>query len=659
MNFYDEHTIGDAPWPDTSEGREARDFLVPLFRQGAGAFFGDRTTLRLLAFDDLLLPLSINDAEYDNSYFFSIYARYVGNLIAHLRAEAGRPYAGAATVGLLRGLGALLKAARINRVVQVDNWPTLRNVASSPTAEQVRRLTRKLVAAYPDHAIVFPALNPATQAPLGNALRENGYAFAYVAHTRLLLPHGVELSRRVRENRRRDARLLEAAGYRVVDGRDVPGCAPRLAELYAMLNREKYATNPPISAAYFEAALRGDTVRLRLAVKDGKIDVFYGFHVRGEVLYSPVAGYDLRLPRELGLYRALNSLLMHEAFDRGVAIETGGGADRFKSLRGDVPLPRYNAAHYAHLPSYRRAGWRVVERLANHHLLPGVRAYLRESDPDALGAFEGIPDRFIPPALGPAEAAAGFRRALEALRAEIDEAAGLAPPELAARLPELAQKLEDWPSPSRRLDPLRAELARLERRQHEGQHEEKRSKRASLRARRTQMARDLLAGASPLDGALLVATHLGEEPPQQVRALAEGLRKASERAVVVLTATQGDALLLVTAVAPAVLGRGVNATELLRGLSPALGAATGGEGAPREPGATTGGEGAPREPGAATEGEGAPAPGAATGGEGAPAPGVATEGEGTPELAWAEWSPAENVGGVAEAARRYLAGRLG
>jgi GNAT acetyltransferase-like protein len=608
MKFYDEHTIDDAPWPDTADGRKARSFLVPLFRQGARAFFGDRTTLRLLALDDLLIPISINEAEYDNSYFFSIYARYVGNLVAHLKAEAGRPYAGAATVGLLRGLGALLKGASINRVVQVDNWPALRNIASSPTAEQVRRLTSLLVSTYPGHAIVFPALNLATQAPLCNRLNEAGYAFAYVAHTRMLLPHGVELDRRVRENRRRDARLLEAAGYRVVDGRDLPGCAPRLAELYVMLNREKYATNPPVSAAFFEAALRGDMVQFRLGVKDGRVDLFYGFHVQNDVLYSPVAGYDLRLPRELGLYRALNSLLMHEAFERGVAIETGGGADRFKSLRGDAPLPRYNATQYAHLPPHRRAAWHAVEHLANRHLLSAVRAYLRESDPDALASFEGIPDTFAPPSPSPAESAAGFRRALEALQGEFDEAAKLPPHELAARLPGLAQRLDDWPSPSRRLDPLWASLERLERRRHEGQHAEERSKRASLRARRAHLVRELLESAAPLGDALLVAAHLGEEPPQQVRALAEGLRKASGRAVAVLTATQGDALLLVTAVGPAVLGRGVDAVGLLREASPTLGAAG--------------------------------------------------RGEGSSELAWAEGTNAEGAGAVAEAARRYLEGRL-
>src|SRR5262245_5241688 len=131
MIFYDAHDIEKAPWPDTDEGRKARGFLVPLFEQGARAFFGDRTTLRLLAFEGSLIPLSINEAEYDNSFFFSLFARYVTSLRANLKAGKGsNPRAAFAQRAALGGLGALLKAASVDKIVQIDNWPTLRNMGA-------------------------------------------------------------------------------------------------------------------------------------------------------------------------------------------------------------------------------------------------------------------------------------------------------------------------------------------------------------------------------------------------------------------------------------------------------------------------------------------------------------------------------------------------
>ncbi|MFL5352302.1 DHHA1 domain-containing protein [Archangium sp.] len=560
MNLYDEKTLADAPWPDTEEGRKARDFLVPLFQQGAHAFFEDRTRLRLLALDDLLLPLSINDGEYGNSYFFSVFARYISSQRAALKTGNWKPMARFTMGSALWGLGALLQASRINKVVHVDNWPTLRNMGAPLTAEQVQRLTAFLTERYPQHALVFPALSPATHSPLCNHLKQHGYAFAFMTHTRVMLPHGIEPGRKVRENRRRDSRLLEASGYRLVDAREMPGCAPRLAELYRLLNREKYSTNPPITPAFFETSLRGEMIEWRLFVKDGRIDAFYGFHVKGDVLYSPAAGYDLALPQELGLYRMLNNLLMQEAFDRGIAIETGGGADPFKSLRGDRPVPRYNAIYDAHLPSYRRAGWRLVHKLANDNLLPVVRSRLRQIDGEDVAGFDGIPEPFAPPFLSPRESVAQLDEVLASLRAELEALSQLEPREWASRIPELAKKLEDWPSPPRRLTELRERLGQME----QQVHEEKRNKRVSARAQRAQQARQLLEGASKLGETLLVASHLGEDSSQNLRTLAEGLRKADARAAVVLTATQGDSVVVVTAAAQEVLQRGVDAGQLLK-----------------------------------------------------------------------------------------------
>lgn len=599
MNLYDEKTLADAPWPDTEEGRKARDFLVPLFQQGAQAFFEDRTTLRLLAMDELLVPLSINDAEYDNSYFFSIFDRYIVSQRAALKTGQWKPMARLTMGSALWGLGALLQASRINKAVHVDNWPSLRNMGAHLTAEQVRRLTAFLVERFPGHALVFPALSPATHSPLCNHLKQHGYAFAFMTHTRVMLPHGVELERKVRENRRRDSRLLEASGYRLVDAREMPGCAPRLAELYRMLNREKYFTNPPITPAFFEAALRGEMIQWRLFVKDGRIDAFYGFHVKGDVLYSPAAGYEMSLPQELGLYRMLNNLLMQEAFDRGIAIETGGGADPFKSLRGDRPVPRYNAIYDAHLPSYRRAGWRLLRKLANDNLLPVVRSRLRQIDGEDLAGFDGIPETFAPPFLSPRESVARLDEALASLGAELEALSRLEPKERAPLIPALARKMEDWPSPPRRLTELRERLGQLE--QHV--HEEKRNKRVSARAQRAQVARQLLEGASKLGETLLVASHLGEDSSQNLRTLAEGLRKADARATVVLTATQGSTVVVVTAAAQEVLQRGVDAGRLLEHVASVIAA------------------------------------GSAAGG---------------PELAWAEGSRTAGISAVPGAARAYL-----
>lgn len=604
MNLYDARDISNAPWPDTEEGRGARDFLVPLFQQGAGAFFSERSRFALLEVDGLLMPLSINDGEYGNTGAFSPYARYITNQRTAIAAnDAFGPVKGRVLSGVLQGLGGVLRASRINKCIHVDNWPTLRNTTPLLSGDQVRRLTGFLTERFPGHAIVFGALSPATHSPLLDSLRAEGYSVFYMPYTRLALPHGEELSRKVRENRRRDARLLEESGYQVVDGRDMPGCAPRLAELYRMLNREKYRTNPDATPQYFEAALRSGLMHFRLLVKDGRIDVFYGFTVRGDLVHSPVAGYDLSVPQDVGLYRILNSLLLQEAVDRGLAIETGAGADEFKSLRGDRPLPRYSAVYMDHLASYRQSGWKLLMRFANGSLLPAARAHVRRLDGDTVTGFDGIPARFTPPFMSPRESVALLCRELDAVEAELDAVPSLEGEAQTQRLAELARKLEEWPSPPLRVSELREKLSRMQQRVQE----EKRRKRTSPRAQRAELTRSLVASAVKVGNTALVLSHLGEATAEHVRSVADAVRKAVASSAVVLTGTQGGTVVLVTAAAPELLPRGVDAGALLAQVTPA----------------------------------------------------VEGRGEGGPELAWGEGTRPEGVAAALEAARRFLQVRLG
>ncbi|RKH46308.1 GNAT family N-acetyltransferase [Corallococcus sicarius] len=474
MILYDETHIQTAPFPDTEEGRATKDFLVPLFQRGPEAWFGDRARMLLLGMDDLLIPLSLTEGSGDNSYLFSMYARYIASQRSAIKTGNWKPLAGFTASSVLWGVGAVMKATRLDKVIQVDTWPTLRNMGANLTADQVQRLTDFLTTRFAKYALVFMAVNPATHSPLLNQLKGHGYDFSYMTHTRMQLPAGLEPGASARKLHRRDARMTEASGYQVVDGRDMPGCAPRLADLYRQLNREKYMTNPPISEAFFEDMRLGTRIPLRLLVKDGRIDAFYGISVKDDVLYSPVSGYDLSLPQEVGLYRMLNSLLMREAFDRGIAIETGGGSDPFKSMRGDRPLPRYNAVYVRHLPAYRHVAWRLVAKLGNESLLGFSRKRLREVDGEAnvLG-FDGIPDTFASPILSPRESVALLREQLESLERDVEATANLTGRERLRHVSALNKRLEDEQLPRPRVAALRERLEQLERAQQSDKKQRK------------------------------------------------------------------------------------------------------------------------------------------------------------------------------------------
>jgi hypothetical protein len=343
----------------------------------------------------------VNEAEYGNSPNLSTYARYIGQARAGIPHLGWNPVVAAVASGVLGAFGAFLKAARIDRCVYVANWIHLRRMEPHLDAEAARRLTDFLVAHFPGHALVCGGLNPLTHHGLLESLRGVGYDVFFSGQTRMLLPHGARRTPKERENRRRDARLLAEAGYDVGGATAEPGVAERLAALYAALNHEKYHTNAVMTPAFFERALRDETLTVRVARKDGRIDGFYAYHIHDDVLWSPVFGYDTALPQKLGLYRGLVYRLVQDALDRGIAIETGGGADEFKSLRGDRPVPRYLTVYTRHLPGWRRAGWRCVRAYANGPYLASTRGYLRGCDGPKVAGFDAVPERFAPPELSP------------------------------------------------------------------------------------------------------------------------------------------------------------------------------------------------------------------------------------------------------------------
>src|SRR5205085_12541895 len=94
----------------------------PLIKNGVSHYIENiDTDLHALVWDDIILPITVNDAEYDNSYVCSPYSYFVSYAKesldflsqAWLRRLLSR---------VLGGLGKCLLRFHINKVVMVNNW---------------------------------------------------------------------------------------------------------------------------------------------------------------------------------------------------------------------------------------------------------------------------------------------------------------------------------------------------------------------------------------------------------------------------------------------------------------------------------------------------------------------------------------------------------
>lgn len=576
MKIHDPSTVMEVVWPDTCDGRFARQYLAPLVRAGTGKYFSDVADLRIVALDDLAIPIAISDGRADNSVNCSILARYISIPLRAIPRMSWHPALALCARAVLSALGALLRAGAIDKCVYVGNGLIMRGMEPILTVSQIARLTEHLRAAFPEHALVFGALNPVTHHVLLNNLADSGYSFLFAGHTRIWVPHHAAGARR-EYKQRQDARLLEGSGYEVVDGAGMVHLAPRLAALYKALNRDKYSTNPVVTEDFFALALREGFIEFRLLRKDDRIDGFFGYAVQNDVLCPPLFGYDLSIPQPVGLYRILYALMLQEAIHRGVVLETGAGADDFKSHRGDMPVARYGAFFVEHLPLHRRAAWRLLQAHANGLFAASTRKYLAAVDGARAEGIDRIPALFQPPCETPRQAAAALTAEVAALTAEVEAAAVADATALLERIDLLTERLRRWPYARQLLDLPHEQLVRLEQRVRDTTR--LRDQQATGSA--DDMTRNLLEAGQTVGRTALVIGAIGDASAQELGAVASEVQSrlgSGPAAVLLASACDGKALLL-CALSRDLVARDLSANALLEAILPIVAGKGGGRAA--------------------------------------------------------------------------------
>lgn len=353
VRILDPATMRDADWP-TSESR-LRAYSEAFSSAGSQRLISNlRTTVMVLRNGQLSLPLTVNDTEYDNSYVCSPYTAYALYSKEEMRLLSS---------GLLRrtlgavvdAMGAVLRAARINRMVQVNNWMLSTNLFPRGRTLPIEEMTEALIAAWPDHFICVRSLNGWDGTLLRESFSRAGYklvasrqVYIYERPAQTWLPHA---------NAKHDLRLLRHSRYRIERGDDFAEADfDRAAELYAMLYLHKYSQyNPAFTAEFMRLCHRSGVMRfLGLRNPSGVLDGVLGLFCLDGTITAPVVGYDTALDRRLGLYRLLMTLVFQTAVQEEQDINLSSGAASFKRLRGGRPYIEYSAIYDRHLPAARR-----------------------------------------------------------------------------------------------------------------------------------------------------------------------------------------------------------------------------------------------------------------------------------------------------------------
>jgi hypothetical protein len=339
------------------------------------------TEMKVLDTGEHAFPVSVNAGAEDpeNSYVVSPLTAYTG----YARDELNRHDLGlfAPPLRALTGVsGAWLAAARIDRLVQVNNWLLSTNIYPADwNGDDVEALTSLLTDRWPDHAIGFRSLNGFSNPVLLQRMRSLGYLAlpsrqVYIFDGR----RGPESSFRLHHNVGIDARLLHCGAYRIVrEGAMRNDEFERLEELYNLLYLEKYCRlNPQFTAEWLRCGHRDGWLELTtLKNAEGRVDGVVGWFGAHGIFSAPIVGYDTTLPAKTGLYRMLTALCIEEAARRRWVLNFSSGAGHFKRLRGGVPEIEYSMVYVRHLPARRRAAWRMLQIALTGVAAPLLKAF--------------------------------------------------------------------------------------------------------------------------------------------------------------------------------------------------------------------------------------------------------------------------------------------
>jgi hypothetical protein len=352
-------------WPKERVGE--RQFLTALLETDSRAFVANVTTeFQILRLGSRFFPVTINESNYADSWVCSPYNATITYPLDELQ-QIGSSIIRGSVAGLIHAVAPLLKAARINRVVGVNNGLLSTNLYPTWDGVGLERLTSMLQQRWPRHAIVFRSLNALTNGPLLTRLKEAGYLLLPGRQVYLCLDlHAAHQ----KQNSEIDRNLLtKKTGYRVVrDAELTSDDVPRIRELYDQLYLQKYSLhNPQFTEDLIRLWQRTGLMKLiGLRNSNGILDGIVGCLGMGKTMTTPLIGYDLALPRKLGLYRMLTALVFQEARETGRILNLSAGAAQFKRHRGGEAQIEYSAVYIAHLPVFQRAVWASLGGLLRH-----------------------------------------------------------------------------------------------------------------------------------------------------------------------------------------------------------------------------------------------------------------------------------------------------
>lgn len=358
-----------ADWQKSRESKTVYRYLTPLLQQGVSSFIPNvDTEVMALHLGEHILPLSVNQLEFTNSYVCSPFNHYVTYAQEEL-SELKSPALEKSLHMALSLLGTLLKGGSINRVTMVNNWFISTNLYPDINVNQIKEITTLLTQRFPDHAIAFRSVTDHHPSGLMAYLLSQGYLAVPSRQVYYYDPQNwSQLTSKQRNLIRREKRKFRKSGYHIQKKKNWSDEELHtFIDLYNQLYLGKYSyQNPQFSKELLAHALQNNLLRIGALVKQGQINGVYGYYVRNGAMIAPLFGYRTNMPQKEGLYRFLSNAMQQEAHRHKLLHHVSSGCAQFKRDRGGFARMEYTR----HLPMTQHQTWNILSKILTSLAVP-------------------------------------------------------------------------------------------------------------------------------------------------------------------------------------------------------------------------------------------------------------------------------------------------
>lgn len=375
---YDWSNVGGIKWENYCNGHEVKAYVLKMMGKSSRTYVRNvAAEISVLAIDNVLFPVTKTIHMKHNSYVVSPYTQYVRYAIEELW-ELNNRFIEFFLKIILKIIGAVLKLGKVDEVVIVNNWLLSTNLYEKMTGDQVDRVITHLQEKYPRCAIIFRSIVFSMHDQMFQSLKKDEILLIPSRSVYIFSPHKLtEFPKHQRKRIRQDYKLLKRSGYEIVGNESITlEDIPKILELYNGLYLDKYSYyNPQFTEGFIKQAWEENLLTFKLLKDNDLIIGVVGFVVRNGVMTTPILGYDLTYPKQVGLYRLCSILLTDHSLTTGLTLHRSGGAGKFKSLRGAVNEIEYSAVYVSHLSWGRKAVWKFLQKILSKIAVPLLRKF--------------------------------------------------------------------------------------------------------------------------------------------------------------------------------------------------------------------------------------------------------------------------------------------